>query len=33
MKERERLVALRVEGLSLRGIAPELGRAAPTISR
>jgi transposase, IS30 family len=33
MKETERLVALRVEGLSLRGIAPELGRAAPTISR
>ena len=26
-------MALRVEGLSLRGIAPELGGAAPTISR
>src|SRR3982750_2285291 len=31
--ERERLAALKVEGLSLRGIARELGRAASTVSR
>src|SRR3954454_12493160 len=33
LEERERLAALRVEGLSLRGIARELGRAASTVSR
>src|SRR3954468_24110323 len=33
LAERERLAALRAEGLSLRGIARALGRAASTISR
>src|SRR5512132_4389605 len=33
LEERERLAALKVEGLSLRGIARELGRAASTVSR
>src|SRR4051812_44899205 len=33
MEERERLAALKAEGLSLRGIARELGRAASTVSR
>src|SRR4028119_1064866 len=33
LEERERLAALRVEGLSLRGIARGLGRAASTVSR
>src|SRR3954447_12142058 len=33
LAERERLAALRAEGLSLRGIARELGRAASTVSR
>jgi transposase, IS30 family len=33
LEERERLAALRVEGLSLRAIAARLGRAASTISR
>src|SRR5438128_9584382 len=32
-EERERLAALRAEGLSLRAIARALGRAASTISR
>ena len=32
-RERERLAALRAQGLSLRGIARELGRAASTVSR
>jgi transposase, IS30 family len=32
-EERERLAALRAEGLSLRGIARGLGRAASTVSR
>src|SRR3569833_1882227 len=33
LAERERLAALRAEGLSLRAIARALGRAASTISR
>src|SRR4051812_26370654 len=33
LQERERLAALKAEGLSLRGIARALGRAASTISR
>src|SRR5215210_3918383 len=33
LAERERLAALKVEGLSLRAIAERLGRAASTISR
>ena len=33
LEERERLAALRAEGLSLRAIARRLGRAASTISR
>ena len=33
LQERERLAALRAEGLSLRAIARQLGRAASTISR
>jgi IS30 family transposase len=33
LEERERLAALRAEGLSLRGIARGLGRAASTVSR
>src|SRR3954466_1879319 len=33
LEERERLAALKGEGLSLRGIARELGRAASTVSR
>jgi IS30 family transposase len=33
LEERERLAALKVEGLSLRAIARELGRAASTVSR
>ena len=33
LEERERLAALRAEGLSLRAIARQLGRAASTISR
>src|ERR671917_663351 len=33
LEERERLAALKVEGLSLREIARELGRAASTVSR
>ena len=33
LEERERLAALKVEGLSLRKIARELGRAASTVSR
>src|SRR5436305_11237591 len=33
LEERERLAALKAEGLSLRGIARALGRAASTISR
>jgi IS30 family transposase len=33
LEERERLAALKVEGLSLRAIARQLGRAASTISR
>src|SRR3954470_13345393 len=33
LEERERLAALKVGGLSLRGIARELGRAASTVSR
>ena len=33
LEERERLAASRAEGLSLRGIAARLGRAASTISR
>jgi len=33
LQERERLAALKVEGLSLRAIAARLGRAASTISR
>ena len=32
-EERERLAALKAEGLSLRAIAARLGRAASTISR
>jgi IS30 family transposase len=32
-EERERLAAFKAEGLSLRGIARELGRAASTVSR
>src|SRR4051794_28771474 len=33
LEERERLAALKAEGLSLRGIARALGRAASTVSR
>ena len=33
LEERERLAALKGEGLSLRAIARQLGRAASTISR
>src|SRR4051794_32322653 len=33
LEERERLAALEAEGLSLRGIARALGRAASTVSR
>src|SRR3954453_5448592 len=33
LEERERLAALKAEGLSLRAIAVALGRAASTISR
>src|SRR3954469_16591396 len=33
LEERERLAALRAEGLSLRAIAARLGRAASTVSR
>lgn len=33
LEERERLAALRAEGLSLRAIARQLGRAASTVSR
>ena len=33
LEERERLAASKAEGLSLRGIAARLGRAASTISR
>ena len=33
LEERERLAALKAEGLSLRAIAARLGRAASTISR
>ena len=33
LEERERLAALKVEGLSLRAVAARLGRAASTISR
>jgi len=33
LEERERLAALKGEGLSLRGIAARLGRAASTVSR
>jgi transposase, IS30 family len=33
LEERERLAALRAEGLSLRAIAARLGRAAPTVGR
>ncbi len=33
LEQRERLAALKAEGLSLRGIARELGRAASTVSR
>src|SRR3954464_6319548 len=33
LEERERLAALKAEGLSLRGIARALGRAGSTISR
>src|SRR3954452_8824062 len=33
LEERERLAALRAEGLSLRAIAARLGRAASTLSR
>src|SRR3569833_4410605 len=33
LAERERLAAMRVVGLSLRGIARALGRAASTVSR
>ena len=33
LAERERLAALKAEGLSLRGIARALGRAASTVSR
>src|SRR5687768_8514328 len=33
LAERERLAALKAEGLSLRAIAERLGRAASTISR
>jgi DNA-binding NarL/FixJ family response regulator len=33
LAERERLAALKAEGLSLRAIARALGRAASTISR
>src|SRR3954462_13074687 len=33
LEERERLAALKAEGLSLRAIARALGRAASTISR
>src|SRR5215210_6805897 len=33
LEERERLAALKAEGLSLRAIAERLGRAASTVSR
>src|SRR3954453_17970329 len=33
LEERERLAALKAEGLSLRGIARALGRGASTVSR
>ena len=33
LKGRQRLAAFKAEGLSLRGIARELGRAASTVSR
>jgi transposase, IS30 family len=33
LDERERLAALKVEGLSLRAIAARLARAASTVSR
>jgi IS30 family transposase len=33
LEERERLAALKAEGLSLRAIAARLGRAASTVSR
>ena len=33
LEERERLAALKAEGLSLQAIARQLGRAASTISR
>ena len=33
LEERERLAALKGEGLSLRAMARQLGRAASTISR
>src|SRR4051812_4331255 len=33
LEERERLAAFKAEGLSLRGIAARLGRAASTVSR
>ena len=33
LEERERLAALKAEGLSLRAIAAKLGRAASTLSR
>ncbi len=33
LEERERLAALKAEGLSLRAIAGRLGRAASTVSR
>ena len=33
LEERDRLAALKAEGLSLRAIAAELGRAASTVSR
>ena len=33
LEERERLAALKAEGLSLRAIARQLGRAASTVSR
>ena len=33
LEERERLAALKAEGLSLRAVAARLGRAASTVSR
>ena len=33
LEERERLAALKAEGLSLRALARQLGRAASTVSR